>query len=146
MQNIIPKFRQNSVVSETPTYLPEKSKTLTNSNNHRVKYFCWDFAHVSYLILHKGVRKIFYFLDVELLINTKETAFCECAETSFFIFANKLKHIQIKTNPGYSFVDIGMYETCAKFQPKIFNSMVAGARQSFHLFRWNTWLLGNNMV
>ena len=33
------------------------------------------------------------------------------------------------------FVDIGKTETCAKFQKKILNFMVVGARQSFHFFR-----------
>ena len=33
---------------------------------------------------------------------------------------------------------------CAKFQQKILNSMVVGARQSFHFFKQNTWFLENN--
>ena len=34
-------------------------------------------------------------------------------------------------NPKHPFVDIGKWKTCAKFQQKIFNFMVVGARQSF---------------
>ena len=36
------------------------------------------------------------------------------------------------------------YKTCAKFQQKILNSVVVGARQSFQFFRQKTWFLGNN--
>ena len=34
-------------------------------------------------------------------------------------------------NPEHPFVDSGKQERCAKFQHKILNSMVAGARQNF---------------
>ena len=34
-------------------------------------------------------------------------------------------------------------ETCAKFQQKISNPMVIGARQSFQFFREITWFFGN---
>ena len=33
---------------------------------------------------------------------------------------------------------------CAKFQQKILNCRVVGARQSFQIFRQNTWFLENN--
>ena len=36
MQNPIPKFRQNSIISEKAGYLSEKLKTWTSSNCHRV--------------------------------------------------------------------------------------------------------------
>ena len=56
----------------------------------------------------------------------------ECVETrSFFIFGNNSSSKQNKKNTEHSFVDIGKWETCAKFQQKILNHMVAGARQSF---------------
>ena len=45
-------------------------------------------------------------------------------------------------NPEHSFVDFGKTETCAKFQQKILNSVVVGARQSFQFFRQITWFLG----
>ena len=35
---------------------------------------------------------------------------------------------------------------CAKFQQKILNSMVVGARQSLKFFRPTTWFLENNRV
>ena len=34
--------------------------------------------------------------------------------------------------------------TRAKFQQKLFNLMVVGARQSFHFFLQNTWFVENN--
>ena len=41
------------------------------------------------------------------------------------------------------FVDITK-KVCAKFQQKILNSIVVGARQSFQFFILKTWFLGNN--
>ena len=35
---------------------------------------------------------------------------------------------------------------CAKFQQKLLNSVVVGARQSFQIFRQNTWFLENKRV
>ena len=44
------------------------------------------------------------------------------------IFANNSRSKQNKNNPAYSIVDIGKEETCAKFQQKILNFRVVGAR------------------
>ena len=52
----------------------------------------------------------------------------------------------LKKNPKHTFVDIGKSETCAKFQQKILNSRVVGARQSFQIFKQNTWFFGNNGI
>ena len=42
-----------------------------------------------------------------------------CREArSFLIFANNSRSKQIKKNQDHHFVDIGKYETCAKFQEK----------------------------
>ena len=49
-----------------------------------------------------------------------------------------------KKNPKHPFVDIGKKETCAKFQQKILNFMVVGARQSFQFFWEKTWFRENN--
>ena len=49
MQNPIQKFKQSSIVFEKPGILSENLKTLKNSNYPTVQYFCWNFAHVSYL-------------------------------------------------------------------------------------------------
>ena len=42
MQNLIPKFRQSSIISNKPGYLPEKPKYLTSSNYHRLYELCRD--------------------------------------------------------------------------------------------------------
>ena len=39
---------------------------------------------------------------------------------------------KIKENPGEPFVNIGKTEMCAKFQQKMLNSIVVGARQNFN--------------
>ena len=44
---------------------------------------------------------------------------------------------KVKKNPEHLFVDIGQQETCSKFQPKILNPMVVGARQNVQFFRKN---------
>ena len=43
----------------------------------------------------------------------------------------------------HTLVDIRQTEKCTKFQQKILNSTVVGARQSFQFFRQITWFLGN---
>ena len=69
----------------------------------------------------------------------------KCVETrSFLIFGNNARSKQNKKNTEHSFVDIGKWETCAKFQQKILNPMVVGARPSFQFFKQKTWFLKNN--
>ena len=46
---------------------------------------------------------------------------------SCFIFVNDLRSKQNEKNPEHPIVDIGKWETCAKFQQKIFDCMVDGA-------------------
>ena len=76
---------------------------------------------------------------------SKKPGFSKCAETkTFLIFANNSKSKQSKRNPEHPFVDVGKKETCVKFQQKILNSMVVGARQSFQCFRHNAWFPKNN--
>ena len=50
---------------------------------------------------------------------------------------------KILKNPTHPFVDISKTETCGKFQQKILNSTLVGARQSFEFFRQITWFLWN---
>ena len=45
MQNPILKFRQSSIVFETPGFLSEKLKTLTSFNYHRVQIFFAEISH-----------------------------------------------------------------------------------------------------
>ena len=70
MQISIQKFIQSSIVFEKPGILFENLKTLTSSNYPIVQYFCWNFAHVSYLLMStKGcVGFCLFCLDLELLI------------------------------------------------------------------------------
>ena len=51
---------------------------------------------------------------------------------------------QNKKYPEHHFAEIGKLENCVKFQRKSLDSMVAGARQSFQIFRQNTWFLKYN--
>ena len=50
MQNLTPKFRQSSVVSEKTGYLFEKLKTLTSSKFSYVVY-------IAYLVMIKLIKK-----------------------------------------------------------------------------------------
>ena len=70
LQNLIPKFRQSSIISEKPGFLSEKLKTLTSFNYHRVQYFLLKFCTRFLLTnIDKRVFGIFLFcLDLELLI------------------------------------------------------------------------------
>ena len=51
---------------------------------------------------------------------------------------------KIKKNPEHPFVNISQWELCGKFQQKILNSVVVGARQRFQFFIKKTWFLENN--
>ena len=48
---------------------------------------------------------------------------------------------KILKNPTNLFTDIRKTETCGKFQQKILNTTVVGARQSFEFSRQITWFL-----
>ena len=61
----------------------------------------------------------------------------------FYIFINNSRSKQY-TNPKQTFIDIVKQEACAKFQQKILNFVVVGARQGFQFFRQIAWFLGNN--
>ena len=67
-----------------------------------------------------------------------------CRNQAFLIFENNSRSKQTKKNPEQPFVDIAKWEKCAKFQLKIFNSVVIGTRQRLQFFRENTWFLQNN--
>ena len=69
MKNPIPELRQTSIISKKPGFLSEKLETLTSSNYHRVEYFYWNLAHVSYLVMSaKGFADILFCSDLELLM------------------------------------------------------------------------------
>ena len=90
----------------------------------------------------KGCVGFFLFcLELELFAKIKKKpGFYTLTETRFI---NISRFKQNKKNPTHRFVDIGKKETGVKFQQKILNSMVVGARQSFKFFRQITWFLGN---
>ena len=59
----------------------------------------------------------------------------ECAETrSFLIFPKKSRSKKKKKIPEHPFVEIVKSETCARYQLKMFNSVVLRARKSFKFF------------
>ena len=68
-----------------------------------------------------------------------------CRNLAFFIIWQiTLDLNKIKKNPTHPFVYIGKCETGAKFQQKILNCRVVGARQNVQIFRQNTCFLENN--
>ena len=105
MQNLIPKFRQSSIISEKPGYLSEKLKTLTTCDYHRVKIFLLKF-YTRFLLnnAYKTVFGIFFILLRSWVIN--ENSFSDCVETRlFWIFANNSRSKPNKKNPEKAFVD-----------------------------------------
>ena len=139
MRNPIQKFNQSSIVFEKPGFLSEKLKTLTSSNYHRVQIFFAETSQTfpTYQCLQKGDRDYFYFLQIlSYLQKIKRPRFYTLGITQDL---NK-----IKKNLEHPFVEIAKQETCAKFQQKILNIVVVGARQSFRFFRQIAWFLGNN--
>ena len=136
MQNPIPKLRQTSVVSKKPSFLSEKLKTLTSSNYHRVQYFFAEFLHVFYLVMSTKGRVGFFLILCRSWVINKNVKI-ECVETrSFLIFANNSRSKQNRKNTAHLFVDIDKKET---FSKEKLNCRVVGARQSFQIFRQNTW-------
>ena len=71
-------------------------------------------------------------LDLELFAKMKRPGFYTLTKN---IFIGNSKSKQNKKSPEHPFVDIVKWETCAKFYPKMLNSMVVGARQCFQFFR-----------
>ena len=117
---------------EKPGILSEKLKTLTSSNNHRVDYFSPNFARFPLTNIYKRVFGI-YFLNLELFAKIKKSpGFYTLTEATFFTLLSITRNLnKILKNTEHPFVDIVRQKTCAKFQQKILNHMVVGARQSF---------------
>ena len=124
MQNPIQKFRQSSIIFEKLGILKHwklwRAPTTIEFNN-----FCWNFAHVPYLPISKRGCGIFLFgLQLELFAKIKKYLISIHSQRPVLLIAHDLN----KKNPSHSFVDIRKMETCAKFQQKIVNSTVVGAR------------------
>ena len=84
IQNPIPKLRQISIISKKQVFFVWQAPTTIDVN-----IFCWNFAHVFYLVMStEGCARFFLFcLDLET----------KCVETmSFLIFANNSKSNQSK--------------------------------------------------
>ena len=69
-----------------------------------------------------------------------------CGNQIFLIFGNILRSKQNKKTPAQLFVVIDKQEACAKFQQKLLNSRVFGARQSFQILKQNFWFLEKNIA
>ena len=101
--------------------------------------FCTRFLLTNFC---KRVCGIFFILFRTWVIcqNKKIPGFYTLTETRFI---NNSRSKQNKKHPTHPFVNIYKTETCAKFQQKVLNSTVVGARQSFQSFREITWFLEN---
>ena len=124
MQNPIP------IISVKLGNLCEKLKTLTNSN--------------SYLTMStKGCSGFFSFcLDLELLKKNCKNRVCR--NHVFLIFEYNSKSEQNKKNPEHAIGDTSKWKRCGKFQYKILNCRLVGARRNFQIFKQNTWFLEHN--
>ena len=144
MQNPIQKFRQSSIAFEKPGILSENLKNLTSSNYLRFQYLLLK-LRTRFLLtnIYKRMFGIFFYFDqiLSYLQKLKRPSFNALA---FYIFINNSRSKQNEKNPEHSFLDIVKQKTCAKFQRKILNVMIIGARQNFQFFRQVTWFLGNN--
>ena len=69
MQNPIPKLRQTSIISKKPGFLSEKWKLWRAPTTKEFNIFCWNFAHVFYLVMSAKASVGFFLfcLDLELL-------------------------------------------------------------------------------
>ena len=92
-------IRHNSIISKNSGYLPEKLKTLTSCNYHKVQYF-WLKFWTRFLLnnLFEMVFGIFFMLFRSWVINKNTKS--ECVETKSFLFLqitqdlNKIKKSQ----------------------------------------------------
>ena len=87
-------------------------------------------THFLLNIVYKGCSG--FSLDLKLLIKM-----WECRNQSFLIFENNSRSKQNKKDLKHLFADIGNWETCVKFQQKIFSSMATRTHQSFQFLRQN---------
>ena len=90
-----------------------------------------------------GVGFFFFHLDLELFAKIKKDLVSTHSFFTLLLITQDLNKTKQK-NHTQAFVDITKQKTCAKFQQKILNSVVVGARQSFQFFRQKSWFLGNN--
>ena len=110
MQNQIPTFRRNSIISEKLGYLPEKLKTLTSASYHRASYFLLKlWTRFQPNNVYERVFGIFLSLFKFWVINNnvKDLGSISFYKPGLFsLFANKARPKQTKKNPEHAFVNI----------------------------------------
>ena len=121
--------------------MPEQLKTLTSSKYHSVQHF---FLKLRTRFLLTNVYKMVFGI---FLILFRSWVICRNKKRPCFytlVFINNSKSKQNKRNSERDFEDIVKLDMCVKFQQKILNIVVVGARQSFQFPRQISWFLGNN--
>ena len=88
MKNFIQKYRQISIFFKKQEILSEKSKTLTSSNYHRVKFLAEIlYTFPTYQCLKKDVQDFFVLFRTWVICkNLKRPGFYTIIETMFFTF------------------------------------------------------------
>ena len=135
MQNPIPKlFPRNQAF-----YL-KNWKLWRAPTTIEVYIFCWNFAHILYLVMSAKACVVFFFILFRSCVINKSVK-DECVETSsFWIFANSSR-LKKSHTPFCRHWKVG---NVCKVSAKKINCRVVGARQSIQIFRQNTWFLENN--
>ena len=135
MQNPIRKLEQSSIVFDTTGILSEKWKILTSSNHVRVKYFllkfCSRFLITSVYKRMFGINFIVFRFWV-ISKNKKKTRFLHTYWSHFCFLLITQDLNKILKNPEQSFAGIVKLKMSAKFQQKIWNSMVVDTYQSWY--------------
>ena len=142
MQNPVQKSWQSSLVVETPGILSENLKILTlelELTTLQFNIFCWNFAHVPYLLMStKGCVGFFlFFLDLELFAKVKNN---RVSTHSFFtlllITQDKKSH-----TPFCRYYSV---ENVCKISVKNIKLYGGWSWSKFSFFSQKTWFLGNN--
>ena len=94
----------------------------------------------TYQCLQKSVWDFFHFVELEFFAKIKKDLISTHSQKPGLSITQDLKEIK---NPTHPFVYIGKMEMCTKFQQKILNCTLVGARQNFQFFRQTTWFLKN---
>ena len=133
MQNIIQKFKQNSIVFKRRGILSENLKTLTSSNYPTVNVFCSYFTHTFYLpISTKGYVE--FYLDLQLFAKIKKRS--GFYTLIFYTFINNSRSKKNKKVPDNLLLTLLSIKSVQSFsKKKKLSSMVVGAHQSFQFFR-----------
>ena len=103
--NWIRKFRESSIISEKPVYLPKCFKLCRAPTTIEFNIFAQNlFVHAPYLTMPITERSGFFFsvsLDLELLIKTPKICFlriCRNKVSFFKIFVNNSRSKENKAN------------------------------------------------